>query len=182
MPEAEPSGSIQPETTQDKWRWIPISGWHAAPSRSLWSLSLSPDLQHSPRDSEAPGESQPLSLAKGIPVSPGPPAVTSDPADISHCPSSPTPQTQARRGPKRKPLQAASGPNQPSDPRSGDSSWALHVDAVNTTVQACHQHKAATQNPDTRIAEECSPSLSECILFPSELFPRSLVGVTTDVF
>lgn len=88
-------------------------------------------------------------------------------------PPVPTPWTGQGRT-ERKPLWAARGPSQTSDPPSGASKLGLHMDAINTTVQKCNKHKATKQTPDLKTGEECGPSLSECILLEWEPLHCSL--------
>lgn len=69
------------------------------------------------------------------------------------------------------------------------SSEAVHVDAVNTTVQKCNKHKATKQTKTqiSKLERNMGHSLSmpgpqNASCFNRKLFHCSLVGVTTDMF
>lgn len=131
------------------------------------SLSVTPVPHSHPRSPAHPktvgrqrGEGAPLSLAQSVLVSPGASTRRSGPQPTSPSTTPPAgaasapagvppfhtkPQTQSGKGPKRNPLKGARGPIQPSNPRSGGPGKAVHVDAMNITVQNSSKHKPTKQ-------------------------------------
>lgn len=117
-------------------------------------------------------------------------AVASGPVSISHCPLDgevlcaasaggrgasrpPTPWTGQGRT-ERKPLWAARGPSQTSDPPSGASKLGLPHGCYKYHCAKMQQAQSHKTNPHLKTGEECGPSLSECILLEWEPLHCSL--------